>query len=139
MGVDLTGDILAKRVARTRRESKPQDAPEIEIDPDDRPASAKPRAAPRSAAKARGEAKPAGRKRGKKRVQRSTLFRVAYWGAVAALWLVIAGIGTIVWVGAICHRYNLSTFQSGHRQSRSSISMASRWRRAATSGAPPSR
>src|SRR5690349_12806649 len=25
--------------------------------------------------------------------------RLAYWGAVSALWLVIAAIGTIVWVG----------------------------------------
>ena len=100
MGVDLTGDILAKRVARTRRESKPQDAPEIEIDPDDRPASAKPRAAPRGEAKPRRAQTRRRRKRGKKRVRRSAVFRVAYWGAVAALWLVIAGIGTIVWVGA---------------------------------------
>jgi penicillin-binding protein 1A len=93
---------LAKRAARTRRESKPQDAPEIEIDPQDRPGSTRPRTAtPRGKTKAKGEGKTTRRKRGRKRSgRRSVIGRITYWGAVASLWLVIAGIGTIVWVGA---------------------------------------
>ncbi len=72
----------------------------------DRPGSTRPRAATRSESKAKsetkpdskpkGEAKTARRKRGKKRARRGIVFRLAYWGAVASLWLVIAGIGTIV-------------------------------------------
>jgi len=103
VGPDLTGDILAKRAARTRRESKPQDAPAIEIDPQDRPGNTKPRAAAgRNEAKGSPKtgARPARRKRGKKRRRRSLIFRFAYWSAVASLWLIIAGMGTIVWVGA---------------------------------------
>jgi penicillin-binding protein 1A len=52
---------------------------------------------PRSSAEA---AKPARhkRRRGSRR-KRSGFGRVVYWGAVAALWLVIAGIGGAVWIG----------------------------------------
>jgi len=38
------------------------------------------------------------RKRGRRR-KRSGFGRIVYWGAVAALWLVIAGIGGAIWVG----------------------------------------
>src|ERR1700742_5173546 len=44
---------------------------------------------------------PKRRRRNKKRARKPwTIGRVAYWGAVAALWLVIAGIGGAAWVGA---------------------------------------
>ena len=43
------------------------------------------------------DAENGGKKRGGRR---SVVGRIAYWGAVASLWVVIAGIGTIVWVGA---------------------------------------
>ncbi len=40
------------------------------------------------------------KKRRKRKAGRWTIGRTAYWGAVAALWLLIAGIGGVVWIGA---------------------------------------
>jgi penicillin-binding protein 1A len=49
-----------------------------------------------------GGGKPARRrKRGKgKKTQRPLLVRLAYWSAVGGVWLVIAAVGTVGWVGA---------------------------------------
>jgi penicillin-binding protein 1A len=52
-----------------------------------------------------GSAKPARRRRGGKRGKnkarrRPLLVRLAYWSAVAGVWLVIAAVGTVGWVGA---------------------------------------
>jgi penicillin-binding protein 1A len=78
-----------QRKARERREPVFGLGPEIRIDPSER------------------SARPAGgrkRKRGKssksKRVRRGLIGRIAYWSAVAGLWLGIAGAGAVVWVGA---------------------------------------
>jgi penicillin-binding protein 1A len=43
-------------------------------------------------------ARPAGRRRARRR--RSLLGRIVYWGAVASLWCVIAGIGVFFWVAS---------------------------------------
>jgi penicillin-binding protein 1A len=85
---------LAKRKARTRRESEPEDAPEIEIDPDDRPGT------PSRARKAspRG-GKAAGKKRARKAKAGFNARRAIYWSVVAMLWLAIGGGATVVWVG----------------------------------------
>ncbi|HEX4041600.1 MAG TPA: PBP1A family penicillin-binding protein [Xanthobacteraceae bacterium] len=45
----------------------------------------------------RGVAAPARKKRGRQR--RLRIGRLFYWGAVLALWAVIAGIGALVWIG----------------------------------------
>jgi len=47
--------------------------------------------------KGRGTGRPSPR-RGRRK-GRSGIFRLIYWGAVLALWAVIAGIGTLVWIG----------------------------------------
>jgi penicillin-binding protein 1A len=60
-------------------------------DSDDAPRERKPR---KSRASAKRE-KPQARDKG-----RSSLGRVLYWGVVLSLWLVIAGVGGVIWVGA---------------------------------------
>ena len=91
----------AKNRAPERRE------PVFDVTPDSEPAAEQ--AAPRvkspgaksSGAKSSGD-KPASsrKKRRKRKAGRWTIGRTAYWGAVAALWLLIAGIGGVVWIGA---------------------------------------
>jgi penicillin-binding protein 1A len=75
-----------------RREPVFGSGPEVRLDPSDRPAGYAP-AQPSS----RRPRKP--RKNSRKR-RRSFLGRIAYWGAVFALWLLIGGIGAVIWVGA---------------------------------------
>jgi len=60
------------------------------------PSEATPRAKPKA---------PSGRKRRKRKQRRKgggrwTVGRVAYWGVVAGLWVMIAMVGGVVWVGA---------------------------------------
>src|SRR6185312_3978653 len=70
--------------------SAPQAKPETDEAAGDR--AARPRA--------RGAAGKSRRKRGRRgRRKRSGLGRLVYWTAVAALWLIIAGIGGVIWVG----------------------------------------
>jgi penicillin-binding protein 1A len=84
--------------AKTKRVAERRE-PDFD-DEDDEPAPARPRAerrresAPRRPAPHRGGG-------------RSGLVRVLYWGLVAALWCVIAGIGGLFWVG-----YHLPPIQS---------------------------
>jgi penicillin-binding protein 1A len=66
------------------------DGPEVRVDPADRP-PAEPR--PRK----RRKSKP---KKKARRSARAMLTRLAYWSFVLALWLGIAGVGAVVWVGA---------------------------------------
>ncbi len=108
---------LARRNASARKEPAfdIDVAPAIAIDPvKDRPARpAKPRPAARDDSGADAERKP---RRGKAKAQsktetkatkrkrggsggRLTWRRAIYWGIVLVLWLVIAGIGTVIWVG----------------------------------------
>jgi len=51
------------------------------------------------------------RKRGGK--GRSMLGRAFYWGAVLALWGVVAVIGVLVWIGITCRRSNRLKSPSG--------------------------
>src|SRR5215469_274860 len=57
----------------------------------------KPAASPSRRRRGGAEASPRKRKRGGKR--RVVLRRTLYWGAVLALWALIAGIGMLVWIG----------------------------------------
>jgi penicillin-binding protein 1A len=86
---------VAQRKTRTRHSAETGKAPEIEIDPADRP-SAPPRPK-RDAASRKAKSR---RKKSAKRGWRSIALRTGYWGVVAVLWIGIAGIGTLVWVGA---------------------------------------
>src|SRR5215472_10135187 len=81
--------------AKTRRMAERRE-PDFDDDEDDEPAPVRPRAErrPRRSAQRRGGG-------------RSGLIRVLYWGVVAALWCVIAGIGALFWVG-----YHLPPIQS---------------------------
>jgi penicillin-binding protein 1A len=78
-----------------RREPHFDVAPQLYADPADRPPSDSP---PKRKRKPR---KPQTKSRPKKiKSSRSPLGRLVYWAAVLALWLGIAGVGAIVWVGA---------------------------------------
>src|SRR6516225_1432493 len=57
----------------------------------------KPAASPSRRRRDGAEASPRKRKRGGKR--RVVLRRTLYWGAVLALWAIIAGIGMLIWIG----------------------------------------
>lgn len=72
-------------------------APEVRPpDPSEAPPKPKPKASPaRKRKKRKGK-----RKRGGDSGRRWTIGRVAYWGVVAALWVFIAMIGGVVWIGA---------------------------------------
>nr|AAP58505.1 putative penicillin-binding protein [uncultured Acidobacteriota bacterium] len=73
-------------------------APQLYADPADRPPSdapPKPKRKPRKA-----KAKASAKSSGKKKSSRSPFGRLIYWAAVLALWLGIAGIGAVVWIGA---------------------------------------
>ena len=48
----------------------------------------------------RKTSKSKGKRRGSGRSFRSVIGRTCYWGSVAGLWLLIAGIGGVIWVGA---------------------------------------
>jgi penicillin-binding protein 1A len=73
-------------------------SPHMRPDPQDRigsGASTRPRSkSPEKSTAAKPKKSRAGRK------PRSLLGRAAYWAAVLGLWLVIAGIGTVTWIGA---------------------------------------
>jgi penicillin-binding protein 1A len=78
-----------------RREPVFDSSPDLRVAPSDRsaPADSKPPSKPRKRRKRK-----AGRGGGGKR--RSVVGRMAYWGLVAGLWMVIACVGTVAWVGA---------------------------------------
>ena len=80
-----------RKKTRARREPVFGSSPDLRVSAADRPAGAKP---PPS------RAKPRRRKSRKVRGARSLIGRLAYWSLVLALWLGIAGVGTIAWVGA---------------------------------------
>jgi penicillin-binding protein 1A len=73
-----------------RREPSFGGDPEVRVDPADRPPR-EPR--PRKRRKAKSKKKARGSARG-------LIARLAYWSFVMALWLGIAGVGAVVWVGA---------------------------------------
>ena len=83
-------------------------APPIDIGAGDRPAGGEPgRETPSRASAARGrgrngKSRGKGRKAGRKgnAGRRPFLRRVIYWSFVLALWVVIAGIGGVAWIGA---------------------------------------
>ena len=78
-----------------RREPHFDVAPQLYVDPADRPPADSP---PKRKRKARKPQTKSSRK--KRKSSRSPLGRLIYWAAVLTLWLGIAGIGAIVWVGA---------------------------------------
>jgi len=95
---------LARSSAKGRREPPPEDddGPTAEPAADDsqdqgaaKPARSK---SGKAASKRRGKTKPK-RKRKAKGKGRFAFGRLAYWGLVLALWLVLGGAGTLVWVG----------------------------------------
>jgi penicillin-binding protein 1A len=73
-----------------RREPNFGGGPEVRVDPADR-APSEPRP--------RKRRRPAARKKAR-RSGRAILIRLAYWSFVLTLWLGIAGVGAVVWVGA---------------------------------------
>ncbi len=77
-----------------RREPHFDVAPQLYVDPADRPPSDSPPKRKRKPRKAKAKTS-----QKKKKSGRSPLGRVIYWAAVLTLWLGIAGIGAIVWVG----------------------------------------
>ena len=112
--------VVARQSARERVEPRFEEAPEEPPEAEDRPAPRKRRAkaarndaddggaqddAPASRAKPKTrKKKKSARKRGKgggdgKGGSRFTFGRALYWGAVLSLWLVIAGVGTLAWIG----------------------------------------
>ena len=88
-----------RRTTGARREPVFDAGPQPNPQPD--PASNEPKAAAAAPRRSRGGAgKGSGRKRGRRsRRKRSGFGRFIYWSCVAALWLVIAGIGGTIWVG----------------------------------------
>ena len=95
---------MARSSAKGRREPPPEDddGPTAEPVADDSQdeAAAKPARSKsgKAASKRRGKTKPK-RKRRAKGKGRFAFGRLAYWGLVLALWLVLGGAGTLVWVG----------------------------------------
>src|SRR5215472_6632283 len=81
--------------AKTRRVAERREPDFDDEDEDDAPAPVRPRAERRPRRESAPRRAPARRRAGA-----SVLVRVLYWGVVAALWCVIAGIGGLVWVGA---------------------------------------
>src|SRR5712664_2635646 len=77
---------MAGKTRRTAERREPADD-----EPGPSPERRRPEAGPRRAAP---------RKRGRRRKGGLRIGRVVYWGAVAALWLVIAAIGLLFWVGS---------------------------------------
>ncbi len=77
---------MAGKTRRTAERREPADE-----EPGPSPERRRPEGGPRRAAP---------RKRGRRRKGGSRVGRIVYWGAVAALWLVIAAIGVLFWVGS---------------------------------------
>jgi penicillin-binding protein 1A len=77
----------------TRREPVFDSAPPVRIEADERPASPAAAGPRRRKRKAKAGRRGGGRKR-------SLVVRSLYWGLVLGLWLVIAGVGTVAYVGA---------------------------------------
>ena len=72
-----------------RREPVFEQSVDLHMAPADRPAAA----APAQRRRPKSRRKP-------KRPKRSLIGRTLYWGAVASLWLAIAAVGAVIWVGA---------------------------------------
>jgi penicillin-binding protein 1A len=89
---------MASRRAGRKRDV---DAPSLDVRPQDRSGAAPP---PRDGGRRQRDGTPPRQQPGKKRrrggKQRSGIGQVIYWGAVLALWAVIAAIGVLVWIGA---------------------------------------
>jgi len=77
---------MAGKTRRTAERREPADE-----EPGPSPERRRPEGGPRRAAP---------RKRGRRRKGSLRVGRIVYWGAVAALWLVIAAIGVLFWVGS---------------------------------------
>ncbi|MBX9845877.1 MAG: penicillin-binding protein [Xanthobacteraceae bacterium] len=89
---------------KERREPVFDSGPEARPEPEEA-ASRRTRAAddgerPASRTRSKSKRKSKGKRRGGGRSFRSMIGRTCYWGAVAGLWLVIAAIGAVIWVGA---------------------------------------
>jgi penicillin-binding protein 1A len=74
-------------------------SPNVRLDPEERIASGA------AGKRPKGSEKPASSKakkpaKAKSSKPRSLLGRVAYWSAVLGLWLIIAGVGLVAWIGA---------------------------------------
>src|SRR5712691_10723425 len=87
---------MASRTKSRRERREPAPEPPFEASPSARPREE--RRDPRRGS-ADGAPRRPRRRRGRGRKSGSRIGRSAYWGAVAALWLVIAAIGTVIWVG----------------------------------------
>ncbi len=79
-----------------RREPHFDVAPQLYVDPADRPPSDSPPKPKRKAAQSESQEQVRRRKRAAARRSAASI----YWAAVLTLWLGIAGIGAVVWVGA---------------------------------------
>jgi penicillin-binding protein 1A len=85
----VTGRVMAQgRGQAGRREPAFGSVPPVRVAADERGAGGGP---PKHRRKRKARAR---------RAKRSLVGRLAYWGLVACLWLGIAGIGTVAWVGA---------------------------------------
>src|SRR5262245_59176556 len=89
-----TGRVMAskKGQAGARREPVFDDGPQLRVSAGDRTAPASARAPAKSRKRSRRKRPP--------RSWRALIGRIAYWSLVVGLWLGIAGIGFIAWVGA---------------------------------------
>jgi penicillin-binding protein 1A len=89
---------MASRQAGRKRDV---DAPSLDVRPQDRSGAVP---AARDGGRRQRDGSPPRQQPEKKRrrggKQRSGIGRVIYWGAVLALWAVIAAIGVIIWIGA---------------------------------------
>jgi penicillin-binding protein 1A len=83
-----------KRRVKAAREEEPEI--EDEFDEDETEPEPKKKAAPKKRKKRRARKKKGG---GREKRGGLTLGRTIYWGVVLSLWLVIAGAGTIAWIG----------------------------------------
>jgi penicillin-binding protein 1A len=87
---------MTDRGAGARREPSFEASPEVHLDPADRAAPAAPLPRPRKPRKPRAKG---GAKKSRK-ARRAFLIRASYWMLVLGLWLGIAGVGVVVWIGA---------------------------------------
>ncbi len=77
-----------------RKEPSFGSGPEVRVKPRDRPSGGS------SGARAGAKRRKRNKKKRGRHGARSVIGRLAYWGAVLALWVGIGGVATLVWVGA---------------------------------------
>src|SRR5437879_3123129 len=86
-----------RRKSGARREPVFDSSPELRVDPAERSAPEPDRPAPKPRRKKKKKAARGGGGGGKRR---SLVGRLTYWSLVAALWVVIGGVGAVAYVGA---------------------------------------